>query len=287
MTCIEQKLSVSFPFSRYLFCQKSVTDEGEATSSVVITNPPSNLTVKDVKRVFPTEGVESISLGSVKGQSFARGGFIHVNFEDEKAVKHFMKDVTTLQPLEKKKKSKKSCVEVWEAEYQSARPSVDELQADIDEFMAGFDAEKKVAEDALKALGKRGKFVDEDGFVTVRKGAKLRVPDQDANNSNTNANANANAAINTTTTPASKITPPSAQNRYMGSKQNELSLAVAGTPIALAGAGAVMAPQGLGDFYRFQKREVKRQELVTLREKFEEDKKRLTALRAERRARPY
>ncbi|XP_020239707.1 uncharacterized protein LOC109818598 [Cajanus cajan] len=46
--------------------------------------------------------------------------------------------------------------------------------------------------------------------------------------------------------------------------------------------------KGVGlDFYRFQKREAQRNELMTLQSKFEEDKKRLQQMRAARKFRPY
>ncbi|GLT33984.1 hypothetical protein SLA2020_085340 [Shorea laevis] len=43
----------------------------------------------------------------------------------------------------------------------------------------------------------------------------------------------------------------------------------------------------LGDFYRFQKREAKRNELLMLQSKFEQDRKRIQQLRAARKFRPY
>ncbi|KAL1918593.1 uncharacterized protein VTP21DRAFT_2615 [Calcarisporiella thermophila] len=43
----------------------------------------------------------------------------------------------------------------------------------------------------------------------------------------------------------------------------------------------------LKDFYRFQIREAKRDQLVQLRKKFEEDKKRIESLKANRRFKPY
>ncbi|XP_027352982.1 ribosomal RNA-processing protein 7 homolog A-like [Abrus precatorius] len=46
--------------------------------------------------------------------------------------------------------------------------------------------------------------------------------------------------------------------------------------------------KGVGlDFYRFQKKEAQRNEIMTLQSKFEEDKKRLQQLRAARKFRPY
>ncbi|GLT66695.1 hypothetical protein SLA2020_390480 [Shorea laevis] len=43
----------------------------------------------------------------------------------------------------------------------------------------------------------------------------------------------------------------------------------------------------LGDFYRFQKREAKRNELLMLQSKFEQDRKRIQQLRAARKFKPY
>ncbi|KAJ3280214.1 Ribosomal RNA-processing protein 7 A, partial [Borealophlyctis nickersoniae] len=43
----------------------------------------------------------------------------------------------------------------------------------------------------------------------------------------------------------------------------------------------------LVDFYRFQMRESKRNQLADLRRKFEEDKKKIAALKANRRFKPY
>jgi ribosomal RNA-processing protein 7 len=45
--------------------------------------------------------------------------------------------------------------------------------------------------------------------------------------------------------------------------------------------------KGLVDFYRFQKREQKRKELVDLRLKFEQDKKKVEQMKNDRRFRPY
>ncbi|KAG4383892.1 hypothetical protein GLYMA_13G171200v4 [Glycine max] len=41
------------------------------------------------------------------------------------------------------------------------------------------------------------------------------------------------------------------------------------------------------DFYRFQRKEAQRNEIMTLQSKFEEDKKRLQQMRAARKFRPY
>ncbi|GMJ11690.1 hypothetical protein HRI_004838200 [Hibiscus trionum] len=43
----------------------------------------------------------------------------------------------------------------------------------------------------------------------------------------------------------------------------------------------------VSDFYRFQKREAQRNELLTLQSKFEQDKKRIQQMRASRKFRPY
>jgi len=56
---------------------------------------------------------------------------------------------------------------------------------------------------------------------------------------------------------------------------------------AAAAAAAKKDTAVLGDFYRFQQRERKRNEVVDLRRAFEEDKKRLVQLKNARKFKPY
>lgn len=79
-------------------------------------------------------------------------------------------------------------------------------------------------------------------------------------------------------------------SRHKGRKKNKDSggTVVAGAAAAIAAEQAAnKKPQHLDDFYRFQSREKRRDELLELRKKFQQDKKRIAELRAQRRFRPY
>jgi hypothetical protein len=58
-------------------------------------------------------------------------------------------------------------------------------------------------------------------------------------------------------------------------------------PAKAARARNAAGPVGATDFYRHQLRENQRQAVVELRQKFEEDKKRIAELRAARKFKPY
>jgi len=63
--------------------------------------------------------------------------------------------------------------------------------------------------------------------------------------------------------------------------------AVVGASAAAVAEHANKQAKGLDNFYRFQSRENRRNELLELRAKFQQDKKRVSELRAQRRFRPY
>lgn len=56
---------------------------------------------------------------------------------------------------------------------------------------------------------------------------------------------------------------------------------------AAAAAAANKKETTHSDFYRFQQREQRRSELLALRERFEEDKRRIAELKASRKFKPY
>eukprot|EP00699_Malawimonas_sp_californiana_P002118 EC716670.1.p1 GENE.EC716670.1~~EC716670.1.p1 ORF type:complete len:141 (+),score=36.63 EC716670.1:118-540(+) len=59
----------------------------------------------------------------------------------------------------------------WLQEYEHAHPSADDLQTEIDQFMAHFDSERKRKEKEALALQDQP---DEDGFVTVQRRVNRR-----------------------------------------------------------------------------------------------------------------
>lgn len=77
--------------------------------------------------------------------------------------------------------------------------------------------------------------------------------------------------------------------RHKGRKKNAGEGGVTVGAVAAAAAGARAAKKRTiehTDFYRFQQREKRRNELLELRERFEEDKRRLAELKAVRRFKP-
>lgn len=78
--------------------------------------------------------------------------------------------------------------------------------------------------------------------------------------------------------------------RHKGRKKNVGAGGVRVAGVAQAAAQAAAAnkqPQQLDSFYRFQKKDKMRNELLELRQKFEEDRQRIQQLKAERRFKPY
>ncbi|KAI7841347.1 hypothetical protein COHA_004965 [Chlorella ohadii] len=80
--------------------------------------------------------------------------------------------------------------------------------------------------------------------------------------------------------------------RHKGRKKNASASGVTVAGVAGAAAAAQLAEKAKkdhthADFYRFQQREKRRNELLDLRERFEADKKRLADLRSARKWKPY
>ncbi|KAL4429356.1 hypothetical protein ABPG77_005130 [Micractinium sp. CCAP 211/92] len=80
--------------------------------------------------------------------------------------------------------------------------------------------------------------------------------------------------------------------RHKGRKKNASAAGVVVGGVAGAAAAAQLAAAKQkdpthSDFYRFQQREQRRSELLDLRSKFEQDKKRIAELRASRKWKPY
>ncbi|KAG5456301.1 MAG: ribosomal RNA-processing protein 7-domain-containing protein [Olpidium bornovanus] len=132
-------------------------------------------------------------------------------------------------------------------EYFALRPDRADLQASVDAFMAHFDAKERQARLAEK---RKHNVVDEDGFVTVTRVGRR----------NTNTDRDGNTVIAVSAEMAKRSMDESRNKR----KKTELV-----------------------DFYRFQRREAKKNKLADLRKKFDQDKKKIEALKAQRRFKPY
>ncbi|XP_033737214.1 ribosomal RNA-processing protein 7 homolog A-like [Pecten maximus] len=126
----------------------------------------------------------------------------------------------------------------WCKNYEEERINVEDLQQEIDTYMAEYDA--RVDEEKQKAKDMEG-VPDDDGWVTVtRHGKNKGVPWKESQEK--------------------KVTAREKKKR----KDKELL-----------------------NFYSFQIRETKREQIAELRIKFEEDKQRIALMKASRRFRPY
>ncbi|CAM6092484.1 unnamed protein product [Calypogeia fissa] len=160
----------------------------------------------------------------------------HVDHETnpDHAVKKSAGDAAGDAPLRGMKK--------WIAEYYAKRPGLSVLQAEIDAFMADYDAREEQARREKLAAA------EEEGWTVVvgNKGRKKT----------TDTESGIRVGAVSTAAATEKAT-----------KRNKKEVVM--------------------DFYRFQRRESRRNEVLDLQQKFVEDKKRIAKLREARKFRPY
>jgi hypothetical protein len=145
----------------------------------------------------------------------------------------------------------------WLERYEADRPGHAALQAESSEFLAAFAAAEKAEEERRRELSKQ---VDADGFTTVTYGKGARVAAAAAIAADTLAPKRSGAQ------PAHiAIVTGSTRNLEMNKKHKVRSH---------------------HDFYTFQGREKKREQLAELRERFERDKRHIERLKAARKFNP-
>eukprot|EP00823_Brevimastigomonas_motovehiculus_P009559 TRINITY_DN922_c0_g2_i1.p1 TRINITY_DN922_c0_g2~~TRINITY_DN922_c0_g2_i1.p1 ORF type:complete len:149 (-),score=57.63 TRINITY_DN922_c0_g2_i1:97-543(-) len=135
-------------------------------------------------------------------------------------------------------------IEKWVHDYQSDRPDVQKLQAQVDRFMKAFDERSEMEKQAEK----KGPIVDKDGFILVTGDTKKKK-------------RKLNTKPSTTSATSSSSSTPSSEKRKKK-------------------APAVF------NLYRFQERQQKMDQLKQLRSDFEEDKKKISKMREQRKFRP-
>lgn len=136
----------------------------------------------------------------------------------------------------------------WEREHDEAVPQIGELQAKIDADMRLFD-DKTHKEKALR-LAMHGKE-DEDGWTMVTKGAKKEEPAVKARGSS--------SLIRTSNGAGAKTKPDKKEK-----KDKELT-----------------------NFYRFQIKDARKEQIAVLRQKFDQDKLKIKRMQENRKFRPY
>ncbi|KAL7753546.1 hypothetical protein RI367_001321 [Sorochytrium milnesiophthora] len=153
------------------------------------------------------------------------------------------------------KKRKKLGLEHYRAMHLSLRPTdLAALKSATNSAIAAYDAAEKQAQEELAAIHN---VPDADGFIRVVKHGHRR---------NTNRAPDGSAGV--------VAADPVLDLEELKKNQQQKKKRSTGS-------------QELGDFYRFQMREQKRSKLLELRDKFEEDKKKIESLRKSHRFQPY
>jgi len=226
-------LKYGSPLVRLLYCKQHKDKHGIADGrTLFITNLSNDTTSDEVQKVFSGVGpVESVNLsgGGKLGAKFA-----HVVFSNQKSVKKALKMTSNQSQMAgciANSINRSSGVSAWFDRHRYNRPHNDNMQAEVNRFLAAFDEaeEQEQAEREAEADGP-----DADGFITVTRKKRNRLE----NGSET-----------------------------LKPKKNKKT-------------------KVLQNFYRFQKRDAKRTQLMELRDQFEEDKRRIQKLKAGRRFRP-
>ncbi|KAI8849755.1 ribosomal RNA-processing protein 7-domain-containing protein [Chytridium lagenaria] len=168
--------------------------------------------------------------GSTVGLS---GGHAHVVFFEEEAAQRAL-GMRARKEIEGDTPYYGDGLYKWVAMHQVAHPPLDQLEAEVNEFMERFE---EMEEEKARQIAARRNLPDEDGFITVTKGPGRK---------------------------GKAASEASMDKRDRKPKKKEVV-----------------------DFYRFQMRETKRNQLAELKQKFEEDKSRIEQMKAKRKFKPY
>ncbi|XP_073985453.1 ribosomal RNA-processing protein 7 homolog A [Rhodnius prolixus] len=255
---VQMKCDVKSETIHYLYMKehsvREICDEKPPDRTVFILGTPPFVTEDHYKQLFsrfgsvqqvyfhpspcataPPKNLSKffVDYPEVKGYKVA-----YIVFEDESSVHNVMNlDFEEILVLFSKENPQVAGMNKWCNEYNSKLMDVEELQKDIDEFMAEYD--KKEEEEANKE--KKEMEPDDEGWIKVtKKGRKPGFARKE-----------------------------SVHNKIM--KKEDVK----------------KKKKQLLNFYRFQIRESKMNQLVKLREKFEEDKKKIALLKQSRKFRPF
>ncbi|KAJ3125669.1 Ribosomal RNA-processing protein 7 A [Nowakowskiella sp. JEL0407] len=234
--------------------------------SLFLVNLPADTTQNHLKRLFRRCGeIEKVVLKKshfvadfeeIEGMSsgmLGSGGKAYVVFNESEGVEKSLDMKQRKRVWSDELEDEEPGVfgfELWTTEYYQTHPmqsSLDELSASVDSYIAAFEHAEHLRKQRIIEMRNQP---DEDGFVTVVRQGKR------------NTNRDPGGATVTAIHPdeAKRLEEMKAEKK----KKKELD-----------------------DFYRFQMRETKRNQLADLRKKFEQDKKRIALLKANRKFKPY
>jgi hypothetical protein len=216
-----------------------------APGVLFIANLPAAVTVECVRRAFPTagEGADDVVVQSMPhGLScFARVRMAGGQADVASALES-PADWLALESFSEEQNSSQQ-PEDWIDSYWNAR-DLDAVQKWTTATMETFERFERTREERERAEAEAGSKPDKDGFVTVRRGA---------------------SAVDVSSGVSAAAFNAAARGKHALQKKKRDKGAVRG-----------VAPDG---FYRWQRRQGKKQELDELRKRFEDDKKRVAAVR--------
>jgi hypothetical protein len=215
-----------------------------APGVLFLANLPESTDVSVVRCAVPAarDGVDAIEVRTMPGSSTTKFSRIYMRGgeADVKAVLEHPKDWLALEFFVRAEGiDTASPAENWLEQYWQAR-QVDQIEKWSAATMATFERQEEVRAEAKKREDKDAAKPDDDGFVVVRRGAT--------------AVDTAGGVV------VSAFNPNVANNAKLGKRKRER-----GVP-----------PDG---FYRWQRRESRQKEVDDLRKRFEDDKKRVAAVR--------
>mmetsp|Transcript_8263 Transcript_8263/g.10737 ORF Transcript_8263/g.10737 Transcript_8263/m.10737 type:complete len:272 (+) Transcript_8263:117-932(+) len=262
--------TLNVPFSsgsalHHMYIKEHKNKSGEERGKTVlfVCNASTSLTGANpvilkpyLKSLFSKFGVvEDVSVGALKLNDLCRRPvFAHIVFSEKASLKKALRsqefDYADVEEALQDAGAPPVGLQGMIKQYKRSRPPLEDLEESANKFMQEF--EQKEEEDRLERE-RRMNEVDDDGFTLVTY-KKSGGP--------TNIN-----------------------------KRGRPDQGAEGGPLAKRGTGRGRSRNKkkveLKNFYRFQMREAKRDQLVELRKRFEEDKKKIEKLKAGRKFKPF
>lgn len=216
-----------------------------AADVLFIANLPLNASVESIRRVVPTsaDGVDDVVVQRMpQGSSCFARVRLNGGAAHVQAALEAPSDWLALESLDEDS-ANLSRPQDWISAYWRAR-NLDAVQKWSSATMETFERCERAREHREKAEAEAGSKPDSDGFVTVRRGT--------------------NAVDASSGTMAAAFSSVARERRTISKKKREKAVAPG------------IAPDG---FYRWQRRQGRKRELDELRKRFEDDKKRVAAVR--------
>ncbi|OQS01609.1 hypothetical protein ACHHYP_00586 [Achlya hypogyna] len=158
-------------FPSYIYVTKHAAksdDVGEtelaADRTAYVVNLPRQSTVESLSTLLSRVGsIQHVALGNVSAGIATNA---HVVFKDKSSLTKLLKLATLPAGDDENEDDEEAndVVEIAKAKYRAARPGLQALKEEADEFMAAFDAEEEAERKEREELKNR---IDDDGFQTV------------------------------------------------------------------------------------------------------------------------